>query len=42
MITSGSARTSERSACANVRPMVGLTSVWTMPEILRSMGSSTV
>ena len=42
MMTSGSARTSERSAWANVRPMAGLTSVCTMPVILRSTGSSTV
>ena len=42
MITSGSARTSARRACAKVRPMIGLTSVCTMPCSLRSIGSSTV
>ena len=42
MITSGSARTSERSAWAKVSPMAGLISIWTMPVILRSTGSSTV
>ena len=42
MMMSGSARTSERSAWANVSPMIGFTSVWMMPSILRSTGSSTV
>ncbi len=42
MITSGSWRTIERSAFANVRPICGLTWIWLIPAIWYSTGSSTV
>jgi hypothetical protein len=42
MITSGSWRTIERSALANVRSICGFTWIWLMPTIWYSTGSSTV
>ena len=42
MMTSGSWRTIERSALANVRSICGLTWIWLMPGIWYSTGSSTV
>jgi hypothetical protein len=42
MMMSGSWRTIERSALANVRSICGFTWIWLMPGIWYSTGSSTV